>query len=551
MSFLGRVKTVKKRMGRAVEQQKKKQTWLVNVLVVVAVGLYILFMLYLFRFRITDMINTFFFADYDLKQMTTEEKLADFEEFYNTILEATPYLNEVKELYGIDFVERKSYYEQEIKNTKNNLEFYGVMKAIAGDLASFHTDVCFPWYDNLTGLSCYDSEEILAQIGIKAKLEAWMQDIGEEIEEYEDVKYVAICYVDGEYLVWQGGTDKDYQYLAHHTLVSVNGISADKFCVESLGLYDLSYDSSLDKPYRQEMLFNDSVGELVTVIWKDEKGTEVEEKWYYDVGAEVAHAYKWLYQEEQPTESSSSDEAKSFYAYRDDINQLEYVIIDNFQDERAGQEIYEYLSNTVYDKIVIDLRSNYGGFPKYASEYIYPALYSKDLVHTFQCMVPDKDVNNAQTKDWIVWLTYPHTKDEENYYFTVSRKYKGEQEKDKDVYYLVGVDTGSAADTYINFVKENQLGTVVGTNTGGEGLGLSFICDSLSNSSLVYVHYASKPVTPENINFSGGTEPDVYICRSREDFELREAYRKQGIEENYETQLEYDTVLKWVIEQRD
>ena len=529
-----------------MEQQKKKQTWLVNALVVVAVGLYILFMLYLLRFRIAGVLNQFIFTKYDLEQMTTEEKLEDFEEFYNTILEATPYLNEVKELYGIDFMQRKSYYEQEIKDTENNLQFYGVMKAIAVDVASFHTDVCFPWYDNLTGLSCYDSEETLAQIGIEAKLEAWMQNIGEEIKAYEDVKYVIACYVDGEYVVWQSATDEQYQYLANQTLISVNDMSAEKYVVEKLGLYDLAYDSSLDKPYREKIILNDRIGEPVQVVWQDENGTEIEETWYYDLGAEVAYGYGWLYQEE-PDASSLSE--NSFYAYRDDVNQLEYVVIDNFQNEKAGPEIYEYLSNTVYDKIVIDLRSNYGGFPKYASEYIYPALYSEDLVHTFQCVVPDKDVNDAQTKDWIVLLFNPHTKDEENYYFTVSRKYKGEQEKDKDVYYLVGVDTGSAADTYINFVKENQLGTVVGTNTGGEGLGLSYICDSLTNSSLVYVHYASKPVTQENINFSGGTEPDVYIGRSREDFELREAYRKQGVEECYEMQLKYDTVLKWVVEQ--
>lgn len=97
-------------------------------------------------------------------------------------------------------------------------------------------------------------------------------------------------------------------------------------------------------------------------------------------------------------------------------------------------------------------------------------------------------------------------------------------------------------------IKENGLGTIVGMNTGGEGRGASYICDSLVNSSLVYVYYPSESIN-EDENVICGTAPDVYINQSVEDYALYEKMRIEGTASLYESRLQYDTVLKWVIGQ--
>lgn len=175
-------------------------------------------------------------------------------------------------------------------------------------------------------------------------------------------------------------------------------------------------------------------------------------------------------------------------------------------------------------------------------------MYSEDARIQFDWKVPNTDLNKKMTKRLGVNLLYFEDKDEDYYYYSESLNFDGRATEAKEVYYLVGSGTGSAADKYIAMVKENGLGTVVGTNTGGEGRGASYICDSLKESSLVYVYYPSEPIG-EDSRFIYGTAPDIYINQSVEDYALYEQMRIEGTVSLYESRLQYDTVLKWVIEQ--
>ncbi|MBP3676760.1 MAG: S41 family peptidase, partial [Agathobacter sp.] len=236
---------------------------------------------------------------------------------------------------------------------------------------------------------------------------------------------------------------------------------------------------------------------------------------------------------------------KSFVVERDDINKLEYIQVNSF-DNKDGRELQRYLANTTYDKIVIDLRDNYGGVISYAKDYIFPELYSEDARMQFDWKVPNTDSNKKMTDRPGVNLLYFEDKDEDYYYYSESLSFDGRATEDKEVYYLVGPGTGSAADKYIAMIKENGLGTIVGMNTGGEGRGASYICDRLKESSLVYVYYPSESINEDAIC---GTAPDVYVNQRAEDYALYEKMRIEGTASLYESRVQYDTVLKWVIEQ--
>lgn len=497
----------------------------------------------MFRHELTSVVGNIVHSGYTLEELTDEEKIADFEYFYASMLKSVPYLDEVKEVYGINFENRKDYYLSEVKKTDNNVEYYGVMAAISMDLASFHTDVCFPMYSNLQTLNCYDSEEVLSQFGTEAKLNAWYEEIGKDAERYDDVSLFCVRYVDGKYILKEGWLSDAYKNMANYELVSVDGKSADEYLVNHISIYSMAYDSLWDKPYRTNFTFNDSIGEEVKVVWKDLEGNQIEQILYIDKGIEVVASYGYLYSDRYDYYAKAS--TASFVVEQDDVNQLEYIQINNF-DNNEGRELQKYLATTTYDKIVIDLRDNYGGVVSYAQDYIFPELYSEDARIQFDWKVPNTDLNKKMTGRLGVNLLYFTDKDEDYYYYSESLKFDGRTTKDKEVYYLVGHGTGSAADKYIAMIKENGLGIIVGMNTGGEGRSASYICDSLENSSLIYVYYPSESI---NEGVICGTAPDVYINQSVEDYALYEKMRIEGTASLYESRLQYDTVLKWVIEQ--
>ena len=65
-----------------------------------------------------------------VKCFTTEQKLEDFNYFYNVLVEYHPLLEKYKEVLGFDFVGNKEYYEELIRNTKDDYEFYVIMYMI-------------------------------------------------------------------------------------------------------------------------------------------------------------------------------------------------------------------------------------------------------------------------------------------------------------------------------------------------------------------------------------------------------------------------------------
>jgi len=83
-------------------------------------------------------------AETKLKELTTEEKLEDFEYIYHIFKENYPHFYEVKKLYELDWLAHKEYYERKIAKTENNIEFLYQLNSILRLLRDPHTDVIFP-----------------------------------------------------------------------------------------------------------------------------------------------------------------------------------------------------------------------------------------------------------------------------------------------------------------------------------------------------------------------------------------------------------------------
>ena len=73
------------------------------------------------------------------KELTTEEKVEDFEHLYKVIIENYPYIEVNKRMNGIDWEANYDIYLQEVSSTKTDTEFFSVLDELLGDLNNGHT----------------------------------------------------------------------------------------------------------------------------------------------------------------------------------------------------------------------------------------------------------------------------------------------------------------------------------------------------------------------------------------------------------------------------
>jgi len=73
--------------------------------------------------------------------MSTDEKLEDFEYMYTLLKENYPFFKVNKRLHNVDWLKNKSKYEKMIKNTKNDAEFFVALDKILSDLNNPHTHI--------------------------------------------------------------------------------------------------------------------------------------------------------------------------------------------------------------------------------------------------------------------------------------------------------------------------------------------------------------------------------------------------------------------------
>ncbi|WP_039929221.1 S41 family peptidase [Thermoanaerobacter siderophilus] len=88
------------------------------------------------------------FRSKELKELREKEKIEDFEYMYEILKDNYAHFYEVKKMYGYDWLAHKEEFIEEIKNTRNNIEFYNKLNEILGKLHDGHLYVASPSYFN-------------------------------------------------------------------------------------------------------------------------------------------------------------------------------------------------------------------------------------------------------------------------------------------------------------------------------------------------------------------------------------------------------------------
>ncbi len=471
--------------------------------------------------------------------LTKEQKLEDFEQFYNLICERTPFLEDSSEVYGIDFLARKEIYEDIISSSETDIDFYAAMMGIGREVCSFHTSILFPKYDYLSTIRC-DNNEIIKKRSIKEKQDVLEEEIKKESQKYKASDFLLLREAEGHYYIGNEILSDSNGKYAGLELSEINGQDPAEFFMQGVFLVGIQYDPNAKRSYRSSVFINKAEGEPIEVVWKDAEGNTFSEQLYYSIKLELIANYGYMYNSElayYPLE----DPHDTIYYYSDKINELEYIRIRNFDEDE--KKLRSILADLRYDDVIIDLRNNKGGIFNYGVKNIYTYLYSEDDIF-FENW---KRTRDSIEKDYLTRkinrIKKVRSDDEFNYY---SRTIKGTgcSSYNKNVVILTDNKTGSAADFFVGIIKEKKLGTIIGDVTGGEGKSGTMTCEVLNNSGILFTYYPSVPCDEiGNSLYYCGTEPDIYVSWNKEDYEGRAIFLKEGTAGDYSNMLTFDPVL--------
>jgi flagellar basal body-associated protein FliL len=92
----------------------KKKKILIFILIIVLIGI----------FAYTSVLS----SKWKLKELTEEEKIEDFRYMYDIMKENYPHFYSIEKMYGYDWLGHKEEFEKEIRETKDNMEFFHTLK---------------------------------------------------------------------------------------------------------------------------------------------------------------------------------------------------------------------------------------------------------------------------------------------------------------------------------------------------------------------------------------------------------------------------------------
>jgi len=501
----------------------------------------IVFVVFLFRYDIKIIFNNIFVADKTKTiNLTEKQKLEDFDFFYDTIISSVPMIDEYESLYGFCIKEKKEYYRELIKDTSSDYEFYCVMSAISQEIPSFHTDLVSP--DSISTLYCYNAKKIQSNRTVVSHNKYWKDLLSKH--NYNEHEYYVFSYVNGKYLfnASESICEDNYQQAE---LLDIDGVNIDNYVIDKVLIYNLYYDGVHNKPCRTKIVLNDSVGEKTNVTMKLSDGSNVTKTLYYSIFEENKYLQMGL------SETKNND----FEIYQND--NYAYVEVYNM-DNNYGEELKDELNKIKCNNIILDLRNNYGGNVEYASKYIYPPLFSNDIEESSLWYMPLSIENKTIADDFMNKIVLKFRNAENSPYYSdykivcseAKQKYKGENENNKNVIILTSQKTGSAADRFASDMKKDKLATIIGNNSGGEGLMYSYNASVLPNSKLVFIYMPGGAKNPDGSDNSVcGTKPDEYLCQTEHDYYTYIEMRNENSNiDAFNEKLKYDTILRHCVD---
>lgn len=388
------------------------------------------------------------FASKELKDLTEKEKIEDFEYMYNILKDNYAHFYEVKKMYGYDWLAHKEEFIEEIKNTRNNIEFYNKLNEILRKLHDGHLYVASPSYFNYL-LKLIEGEEIRNFIEFKPFIKMF-KDSKKNYEKWSELLGSVNPSHNSSFFVQMRRGQKN---------IKTEILEEDKIAYLRVNSFLIDKDQN-SKNYREEKkeIYNflktiKDYPYLIIDISGNEGGSS--EYWIDAIVAPLIGEKGFRYSEDKNTWFYLSRKGK--YTKK---NFEKYVI---FYDEDKFKE------SPIYDKLSEEMK---------------------------------KDFTICEFKENL-------SKQKENYIekFFKSNEYVNFKGR---IFLIIDRGTFSAATRFAMFCKETGFATLIGRSTSGDGSLTSYM--RLPNSGLIVRFEAGTILNRDGGSFFiEGVKPDIEL----------------------------------------
>jgi C-terminal processing protease CtpA/Prc len=452
----------------------------------------------------------------ELKDLTSEEKLEDFRYLYTTLKDSFPFFEIEKEKTNFDWLANKEVFEKQITATKNNEEFYQSLKGILSMIQNGHTGLLSPqrYYDSVlptyNSFFLYPWKQIVAQKGVQNKYDSWSKIVKESI----DVLPIKMSYIEGKYVVLE-----DHESIKKgYVIDSIDDKAIDEYFKDNLDKYYLNFDDKRNKTYVHSSMLPVEEGKSYKVKFLSQEGEKL---------IKNIHAVK--YEQKSSTIASSTSSTEKILK-QDKVAYLKVSSMSSRTLQSDKIKILEfYNSIKEYPYLIIDIRGNGGGTDNYWHDNIVAPLISSKM--SYNPIIAFKGDYSKPFRRGKGITTKSIDKLPENYKnrYTISMDsftkssisvspktsigFKGK------IYLLVDDRVYSSSESFAAFSKNTGFAQLVGTTTGGDGIGVDPCITALPNSGLL-VRFSLDMGVDEagNVNEKTHTKPDIYAETSYKDF---------------------------------
>ncbi|MEW8996051.1 S41 family peptidase, partial [Clostridium sp.] len=443
---------------------------------------------------------------------------------------------EVKEkTLNYNFLDYKEDLIKKISRSKNDTEFVKNVSLTMSLLQNAHSRISF------NSLIFDHSDLYDSNIDLKEKTEYWA-------DKYSQTLYIADIkckYIQGKYIVTKSKNEK---VPVGSMLTKINGKSVSDYLYDHKEIYYLLKDSKRNQYYIYEDNYfkRDSSPDSIEVEYNNEK---INSTIHYDQYSKEIE--DWVY----GNFINSSDNN----VILDIINEgkTAYIKVRSFNSEYMEKNqatIQNFLLNECagVDNIIIDIRGNPGGNNRFG-EFLISALSDKPLyMSTYDCYKDTKFMDEHYFSkifnEEITQSQIPNNNYDLNNFRVydndiIINPYGNSINFEGDIYVLVDDMVYSASEYFISIVKDTRFAKIVGTTTGGDGIGREPIATLLPNSKIAIQFSSTLSMNSVGtVDEEVHTEPDMYI---EQDLNHYLEYLNSGLD-NIE-RSKYDTVYNKVM----
>lgn len=467
----------------------------------------------------------------ELKQLTTNEKIEDVRYLYQILKDNFPYFAIEKKKTGYNWLAHKSEFEKWIKSTKDNSQYYETVSKILTLLQSGHTNLIVPdSYYNLYTKVYKDSfnttwEDVITNKGSYEKYSKWActaaimeNNILPFSSQYVEGKYVVLPYdYSGLCILKNNNIPKG------SIITNINGVDIDTYIKLLIDKEYLHYDFKRKKLILKSGIIpvNENKKYNVTFCTPQNKIIEATVK-----STTVKYGVNNVKSENDAVTYNCGIIRDGKVAY------IKLYSFDSFRVDKDHNGIYSFLENIKdYPYLIIDIRGNGGGDTRYWENNIVSPLISKPCKANTYCVFRGDYIKPfirirfplllKNIKELPKGLKYPNNlKDFQSCTIGGNEvnpkgiiRFKGK------IFLLVDDNVFSSSESFAVFSKSTGFAKLIGTTTGGDGIGIDPCIAALPNSGLIFRFPIDMGLNPDGRpNEEFHTTPDIFVEQTYKDY---------------------------------